>query len=217
MQPTPVVLSDFRPSRLPGCAAGFYCRPMKTFLCLLLVAAGWCVPGLRAQDPLTEERLDKLSGQIESLIEGQAAQNRRLTQLAADLQRLTERVNAANNGTASAEDLRRLAERVQEIDRKRESDREAILKQIEALAKIDRTPPPRTHQRTPPETPPTRPADEKGYEYTVQAGDTLSVIVEAYRQQGVKTSISEIQKANEGLNPNRLRPGQKIFIPAPKP
>ena len=77
-----------------------------------------------------------------------------------------------------------------------------------------------TRSRPPTHTPEADPPpkrDEKGYEYTVQSGDSLSLIVEAYKQQGVKTSISEILKANPGLNPNRLLPKQKIFIPAPKP
>lgn len=190
---------------------------MKLCHFFLLLAALLLAPKAPAQDPATQEQLDRLSAQIQDLIEGQAAQNRRLNQLTAELQRLTERVNSANTGAASADDLRRLADRVQEIDRKRESDRETILKQIEALAKIERASPSRAPSRSATaEPPPSRPADEKGYEYVVQSGDSLSAIIEAYRQQGVRTSVSEIQRANPGLNPNRIVPGQKIFIPAPK-
>lgn len=190
---------------------------MKFFIPWFVAVALWLALPVRAQDAATEERLNKLSAQIQDLQEGQAALNRRLGKLAEELQRLTEKVNSANGNVASAEDLRRLAEKVQEVDRRRESDKDAILNKLEALAKLERAPvrPPPT--RTPTPEPAPRPADEKGYEYSVQAGDTLSTIVEAYRQQGVKTSVSEILKANPGLNANRLRANQKIFIPAAKP
>ena len=55
----------------------------------------------------------------------------------------------------------------------------------------------------------------KGYEYEVKAGDTLSLIVQAYRKQGVKVTSALVIKANPGLNPNRLFTGKKIFIPDP--
>jgi len=189
---------------------------MKFFIPLLAAAALLLSLPVQAQDPATEERLNKLSAQIQDLQDGQAVLNKRLSKLAEELQRLIEKVNSANGSAASAEDLRRLADKVQEADRKRESDKDAILSKLEALAKLERTPP-RTATRTPnPEPPPPRAADEKGYEYTVQSGDSLSSIVEAYRQQGVKTSVSEILKANPGLNANRVYPNKKIFIPAPK-
>lgn len=192
---------------------------MKRFSLILTAAALLVARPALAQDPATEERLNKLQAQIQDLIDGQSAFNKRLAKLSEDLQHLTERVNAGNSSLATAEDLRRLAEKVQEVDRKRENDKDAILDKLEALAKIERSiphsPPPRSTPPPEPTTPPAR-ADEKGYTYTVQAGDTLSIIIDAYRQQGVKTSQSEILKANPGLNPNRLRPNQKIFIPAPK-
>lgn len=184
---------------------------------MLAVAALLCAFPARAQDPATEERLKKLEGEIENLVEGQAALGKRITKLAEELQRLHDKVSSANGSVASAEDLRRLAEKLQEVDRKRENDKETILNTLEALKKLERTPPRPPRETTPVEPPPAPRPDEKGYEYTIQSGDTLSVIVEAYRQQGVKTSVSEITKANPGLNPNRLIPNKKIFIPAPKP
>jgi LysM repeat protein len=189
---------------------------MKHFIPLLAAVAMLGTLSVRAQDPATEERLDKLSAQIQDLVEGQSALGKRIAKLAEELQRLSDKVNSVNGSVASAEDLRRLAEKVQEVDRKRENDKDAIVSKIEALAKIERAPV-RAPAHPPAADPPPPKRDEKGYEYTVAAGDSLSLIVEAYKQQGVKTSISEILKANPGLNPNRLLPKQKIFIPAPKP
>lgn len=62
------------------------------------------------------------------------------------------------------------------------------------------TPPPRTGSRT---------RAEVGYEHEVQAGETLSEIARAY---GV--SSQDIIQANQMRDPNVLRVGQTLFIPA---
>ncbi len=58
-----------------------------------------------------------------------------------------------------------------------------------------------------------RPPSE-AYEYVIQAGDTLSSIVAAYRKNGVEFSSDSLLRMNPGLNPTRLRVGQKIMVPA---
>jgi LysM repeat protein len=111
--------------------------------------------------------------------------------------------------------LKRLAEKIQEIDRKREADRELILGQIEKLAKTSAAPSPKPPKVTVPDTTvPTGP--EKGFEYVVQSGDTLSLIAQAYRDKNIKVTVKQILQANPGLDEKRLKVGQKIFIPAPK-
>ena len=52
-----------------------------------------------------------------------------------------------------------------------------------------------------------------GHEHVVQAGETLSSIVHAYAARGVSVTLDDVLKANPGLRPERLRVGQKIFIP----
>ncbi len=64
-----------------------------------------------------------------------------------------------------------------------------------------------------PSTPPATP--QKGYEYKVQAGDTIAAIAKAYRAQGVKVTTDDILKANPKVDPTKLYVGQKIFIPDP--
>jgi Tfp pilus assembly protein FimV len=115
---------------------------------------------------------------------------------------------------ASPEDLQRLARKVQELDEKREADKRLLLDEIQKLAKVRVAPPPepRATPRTPP---PKADASDKGYEYTIQSGDTLSAIVEAYRKKGVKVTQEQVVKANPKLRPTRLIPGTKIFIPDP--
>ncbi len=74
-------------------------------------------------------------------------------------------------------------------------------------------PPPPTNVALPPlppanvvEVPPAAPA-----EYVIQKGDTFAVLAKKY---GV--SVKAIQQANPGVDPTRLKIGQKIAIP-PKP
>ncbi len=66
-----------------------------------------------------------------------------------------------------------------------------------------------------PEPDPEPAAPQKGYEYEVKSGDTIHAIVAAYQANGVKVSVNQVLKANPGLNPNKLRRGQKVFIPDP--
>ena len=57
---------------------------------------------------------------------------------------------------------------------------------------------------------------EKGFEHAVASGDTLSTIAQAYKEKGIKVTVDQILKANPGLVPEKMKVGQKIFIPAPE-
>lgn len=189
-------------------------------ICLLVL---WLtVTSARGQDPAVEERLNKLDGYVKDLIAAQADLQKRIGALAEELDRLRNQ-SKQNGAVATQEDLKRLAEAVQEVDRKRLEDYEKIHNELKELGKALASPassgrgPAAGKART------ARPAPaggdealpEKGFEYTVQQGDTLSVIVQAYREKGVKVTVDQIVKANPGLRPDLLRPGQKLFIPAP--
>jgi hypothetical protein len=56
---------------------------------------------------------------------------------------------------------------------------------------------------------------QKGYEYVIQSGDTLSSVLAEYKKQGVKVSVDDVHKATPGLKPTSMKVGQKVFIPAP--
>jgi LysM repeat protein len=178
--------------------------------------------GVQAQDAATQQQIDKLSGQLQDIIDAEAAQGKRLEALEHDVADLREKANApaAPDNSASTDDLKKLAVQVREIDQKRQDDRELILKKIEDLGKISAAP---VHAHKAPSAPKdtaevtasTDTTPQKGYEYQVKAGDYLSAIVKAYREQGVKVTVPQVLKANPGLSANTLYAGKTIFIPDP--
>jgi LysM repeat protein len=194
---------------------------MKRISLLLLTCALCAAPMANGQDPATEERLNKLHGLIEDLIAGQKAQQKQLADLAREISAVREQAAAAKPTTpyASQEDLRHLGEAVKEIDRKRLDDNDKIRNQLEKLAKSFNTPLPAAKPSTNDKPIADKPVTpEKGIEYTVQEGDTLSAIAQACKEKKIKVTVDQIVKANPGLKPEKMRPGQKLFIPAlPQP
>jgi LysM repeat protein len=177
----------------------------------------------RAQDAATQQQLDKLSGQIQDLTDAQVQQGKRLDAIEKEIADLGDKMNqpAANN-YASADDLKKLAEQVQEIDQKRQDDRDLILKQLEKLGKGTVSSSHRSSSETAPPTDTDNASQvaapvgpQTGHPYIIASGDTLAAIAKAYRAQGVKVSVKEILAANPGLDANKLYVGKKIFIPDP--
>ena len=62
-------------------------------------------------------------------------------------------------------------------------------------------------------TPPSVP--RKGYYHVVASGETLTMIVAAYRDNGVRVTVAQIRKANGLTEDSELKTGQKLFIPKP--
>jgi TolA-binding protein len=193
----------------------------KTLFWMLLVV--FTVSLAQAQESATQQQIDKLTGQVQDMLDAQAQQGKRIDDLAKQISDLSDKVNTPQvNNSANADDLKALAEKVQEIDQKRQADREMILKQIDKAAKMAAGAPTTHIHSTPNTTPATSGGDaatpstpQKGYYYVVKDGDYLSTIAKAYRDQGVKVTTSQILKANPGLDANKLYTGKKIFIPDP--
>jgi LysM repeat protein len=194
---------------------------MKRIGILALGIALSAGPVLRAQDAASEERFNKLAGQIEDLRANQEAITRRIEAVGKEIESLRSQVDKPSGNYASDEDLKRLADAVKEIDRKRLDDYEKIRLELKNLGKSLAAPAPPIRKTAPapaadistsekPNTP------DKGFEYQVKKGDTLSIIVQAYRDNNIKITMDQVLKANPGLKPERMRVGQKIFIPAPQ-
>lgn len=189
---------------------------------LFISALAAIVPPAHAQDAATQAQLDQLSGQIQSISAALDVQTKRIEDLQKQVNDLQDKLNQpGGNNFASEDDLKKLADQVQQIDQKRQSDNDEILKELEKLEKAlnvasshhemeenstDSTAAPA----------PAPGAPQTGYNYEIKAGDTIAAIAKAYRAQGIKVSTEEILKANPGLNPNTLKVGQKIFIPQPQ-
>jgi len=196
----------------------FYCPFMKRISFLLLTAL-LAVPTISpAQDAATEERLNKLSAQMDVLIEAKDAQNKKIEDLQSQLRDLQSQVSKPSGNYASAEDLKQVADAVKEVDKKRVDDNQRVLNELEKLGK--------TlgggggHRLATPKADVTTPAVDANpnaphFEYQVQSGDTLSAIVKAYRDKNIKITLSQILAANPGLKAENMKVGQKIIIPAP--
>ena len=180
-------------------------------------------PRAPAQDSATQQQLDQLSGQIQSIQDSLTAQDKRITALESKISDMEDKVNQpGGNNYASADDLKNLAQQVQEIDKKRQEDNQKILKAIQELGKgggghaepLNITP--NTSNTGNTATSGGAGGQQNGYNYTIQQGNTLSAIAKAYRAQGIKVTVSQIEAANPGLTPNNLIVGKTIFIPAPQ-
>jgi len=173
-----------------------------------------------APDDSTQQQMDKLSATIQDMQTVLDAQNKRLDALEKKINDLSDKLGQSGGGSvAGADDLKKLAEQVQEIDKKRQDDNEAVLKELEKLDKALGVTPSNRKTTATTSTAGTNNATggtpQKGYEYSIQEKDTLAAIAKAYRTQGVKVTTAQIIAANPGLNPNNLKVGQKIFIPDP--
>jgi TolA-binding protein len=191
-------------------------RKISLWLFILVFTASLA----RAQDDATQQQIDKLSGQVQDLLDAQAAQGKRIDALEKQIADLGDKLSQpAASDSASADDLKKLAAQVQEIDKKRQDDNQKILDALDKLGKGGTVSPP-SHRPTAVST--TTPTDnptqtstspQKGYEYKIAPGDTPSAIAKAYRAQGVKVTSDQILAANPGLNPNKMVVGKTIFIP----
>ena len=179
---------------------------------------------LHAQDAATQEKLNQLSGKIEDLIAGQDAQKKMISELRKEIEVLRSEQNKPNTTYATPDDMKRLARAIEEVDRKRADDYEKTKTALGKLgtALTNTTPPKKAQKDNSSEkssgdksaTDTKPPGDEKGYEYVIKSGDTLSKIVDMYKEQNVKVTADQIRKANPGLVPEKMKVGQKIFIPA---
>ena len=203
---------------------------MKLILLSLALAAALLPLPSSAQDEKMEE-IKHLNTSVESLIAAQAALQEKISRLSDELKSVrSETAGADKTSTLQSiqEDLKRLADKIVEVDKKRQADKELILEQFDKIEKFlksgstasrPKTTTSKDRDATLPRDPKT-PVSDKGYEYVIKKGDILPNIVKEYnaefRKSGMKTISSQmVIDANPGLNPSKLRVGQKIFIPQP--
>lgn len=165
--------------------------------------------------------MKQLKAIVDDLTEDKANQKRQIERLEKDLQSVREQLQSQPKGNyASAEDVRELAKKIQEVDEKRKADGEHIAKVIENLSKSSAGAKTRTPRASAAETRATEGGSSRGdlpgqaIEHTVESGDTLSTIAQAYNKaKGLKLTSDLILKANPGLDPKKMKVGQKILVP----
>lgn len=202
--------------------------------------------GAQPVDPaVVGERLQRLAATVESVELSQASQKRQMDNLGNEVQRLRQEVSQASRDMASqgsrrpwaedtkrlTDDVKRLADAIAEVDRKRASDHEQVLK---ILADLRRAIAAAADSPTPRPAPPARGKDrepdkdpekdtpsaepDKYVEHVVQSGQTLSLIVNGFnnsaRKQGYKTLTSDqVAKFNKIRDVSKIPEGMKLKLP----
>lgn len=187
---------------------------VRMFLPLLMAAvfaSGCMVNPREQQEVMQRQREDNLMLQ-EELRRLRA----RLDAVEDDMQRMSQQVSAAGAEQTRAVQgqmqginatLDDLNKRIRAVDAAREQDKKEIVTRLSSeMAELMK------RQQAARSPAPARPRQisDTGYEHVVQSGETLSAIAKAY---GVTTA--DIIAANNIDNPNNLRVGQKLFVPAP--
>ncbi len=203
---------------------------MKRYVLVTALCACLAAPLVRAQDSPTaiaekqeaEDRYKTLNARLENLEEAMQSHQKRMNALAEELRAMREDLARLGQNTtlnvAAQKRLENLAEKIEEVDRKRMADNEKVIATITAEIKRALSERPSSPTRVNPATSSTtsRSGNEPGYEYTVQANDNPYVIASKLAKRDIKVTSKQIIDANPGVNWNKLKIGQKIFIPEPK-
>jgi TolA-binding protein len=172
-----------------------------------------------------EERYERLAADLQAVQSDNEALHAKITAMEEEIETLRAAQSHAADNSGIQDDLKHLADTIQEVDKKRQEDKEAISEEIrksigrlEQLAGSASAP---IHASGPrPSAVADSPASDKGYSYTIQDGDRLDLIVKAYnadyKSKGLKSiTLRQAKEANPNVDWNRLRVGQKIVIPRP--
>lgn len=197
--------------------------------CTALVAIAWIsvssVTGFSqnsaaaiAEREEAQERAKRLNAKIEELEATILSYQQQFQTLSREIDKMrTDVLKARDNGQSSAtrEAIERLDKKIEEVDRKRLADQDSVMKELKQLRKD------LLGQLSKPSTPKTAtPAPnipEKGFEYEIRDGDYLTKLVAALNKEGHKVTQKQLRDANPGVNWDKLKIGQKVFIPATSP
>ena len=162
------------------------------------------------------ENVNRLQSQLDDLTLSYSALKKELDSLRSELRKVRAQSSQKDPSAATRGDIENLAKTIREVDRKRSADKELILKEMKSLV---RNIPKSRPNTSPPATPP---RSQKGFEHSVQSGETISAIIAAYNEvlknQGTKKRITlkSVLTANPKLNPRSIQIGQVLFIPDPR-
>lgn len=178
-----------------------------------------------------EEKIRRLQAELEDLKTLNAS-------LSANLNKVTTQVNKQNaalrdfaeaykislSDYARRDQLNQLTRSIGDVEKNRAADKKLFLEKFNELRKLILDNPPKilhvpANPRNDSSGRSARPDEPSGIYHTVQAGHTLMDIINAFnaelKRKGRKARVTlgQIKSANPELNPNLIRPGQKIFVP----
>jgi LysM repeat protein len=177
---------------------------------------------LRAPDPgavqdaeAARQKLLRAADQVEVIQASSDANTAQLATLKAQVEQQRTDLEAAKGQIAGLRsDNAALREALEKLDAARAAERKALLDEVSKIVADNShaRPAPREPKAEAP-APAKADAAQKGYEYVVAKGDTLSSIAAAYQAQGVKTSVAALRQANNLSSGQVLHTGQKLFVP----
>lgn len=191
-----------------------------------------------------DDRLRRVERDLESVKEANDSLRKKLSSIDTVVNEVSrtavERANSNNNLlklTASKDELAQLERALKDSEQRREADKKWFVEQLKELSKLmgaaASAPPTFTPTPTPKagKTKSAATADEKsrphppgsdtGVYHTVEKNQTALEILKAYNDdqkakgRAGKLTLKQLETANPGADMNKLRAGQKLFIPIP--
>jgi len=190
-----------------------------------------------------EDRLRRLERDLEAVKEANESLRRKLTELQRSTDTISEAATKSTSTTknilqttASKEELHQLRDALKESEHRREADKKLFLEKFDELRRLVASAPPapvfnpvpKAKERPEPSIagPSPRPSagavSDKGVYHTVEKNQTALEILKAYNDdlkakgRAGKIALAQLQAASSGANLDRLRTGQKLFIPIPE-
>jgi LysM repeat protein len=172
-----------------------------------------------------DEKFKQLAADLETLRAANQLLQTKLSALQEELDKVRSDQTRQSSGSLSRDDLKPLTQKIDEVDKRRLEDKDAILENIknttERLEKLltnPADPAPKPPIRG--SAPPSPPAAPEGVTYTVKDGDRLTAIVAAYNTVFISKHFKtitpqQVKDANPTVDWSRLKIGQKIVIPCP--
>ncbi len=189
-----------------------------------------------------DDRLRRTERDLETLKETNESLRRKVATLETAINEFgrlsVERDRAHNNFlklTASKEELGQLERALKESEHRREADKKLFVEKFEALQKLIASAPLSAAQ--PPSHRPSQDRNDSpgvgrktsssggadtGVYHLVEKNQTASEILKAYNDdlkskgRAGKITLKQLEAANPGTDINRVRTGQKLFIPIPE-
>lgn len=193
-----------------------------------------------------EDRLRRVERDLEAMKEANDSLRKKVADLQRTTDTVSEAAaksaTSSRNilqATASKEELQQLRDALKESEHRREADKKLFLEKFEELRKLMAAAPAAPSFSAPPsgkaskeraetagggraaKSPPAGVPDTGVY-HVVEKNQTALEILKAYNDdqkakgRAGKITLAQLQAANPGTNLDRLRTGQKLFIPIPE-